>query len=69
MHFGPNNVFLVLNINFHPGLSAAEGEEAVDRIEKDIRQQYPGIQRIFIKVQAVSLERTNKAPDPVPTAG
>ena len=69
MHFGPNDVFLALDVNFHPGLLAAEVEEAVDRIEKTIRQQHPDIQRIFIEARAVSLERTNKAPDPVPTAG
>ena len=68
MHFGPNDVFLALDVNFHPDLSAAEIEEAVDRIEKNIRQQHPDIQRIFIEARAVSLERTNKAPDPVPTA-
>ena len=69
MHFGPNDVFLALDVNFHPGLSAAEVEEAVDRIEKNIRQQHPDIQRIFIEAHAVSLERANKAPNPVPTAG
>ena len=57
-------MFLALDINFHPDLSATEAEEVVDRIEKDIRQQHPGVQRIFIKAQAVSLERANKPPRP-----
>ncbi|MBC6606989.1 cation transporter [Hymenobacter sp. BT188] len=61
MHFGPNDVFLALDVNFQPGLSATAVEEAVDRLEKGIRKLHPDVQRIFIEARAVSVERTNKA--------
>jgi cation diffusion facilitator family transporter len=65
MHFGPNEVFLALDVHFRPDLSALEVEKAVDRIEKTIRQQHPDIKRIFIEARAVSTERERRA-EPAP---
>lgn len=61
MHFGPNEVFLALDVNFRKGISAIEVEQAVDRIEKNIRHQHPDIKRIFIEARAVSTERERKS--------
>jgi cation diffusion facilitator family transporter len=57
MHFGPNEVFLALDVNFKPQLTAVEVEEAVVQLEKKIRQAYPDIKRIFIEARAISKER------------
>ena len=54
MHFGPDTVLLTVDIEFHKRLSATEVEEAVDRLDKSIRTQYPNIKHIYIQAGAVS---------------
>ena len=54
MHFGPHTVLLTVDIEFHKKLSAMEVEEAVDRLEKGIRNKYPDIKHIYIEAGAIS---------------
>ncbi len=57
MHFGPNEVFLALDVNFKPDLTALEVEQAVVLLETNIRQAFPDIKRIFIEARALSSDR------------
>ncbi len=57
MHFGPNEVFLALDVNFKPELTAIEVEQAVVLLETNIRQAFPDIKRIFIEARALSPDR------------
>jgi len=57
MHFGPNEVFLALDVNFQPDLTALEIEQAVVRLEKNIRLTHPDVKRIFIEARALSADR------------
>ena len=54
MHFGPDTVLLTVDMEFHKRLFATKVEEAVDRLEKSIRTQYPNIKHIYIEAGAVS---------------
>ncbi len=54
MYFGPHTVLLTVDIEFNSNLSAAEVEETVDRLEKNIRRQYPDIKHIYIEAGAIS---------------
>ena len=54
MHFGPHTILLTVDIEFDEKLSAAEVEEAIDRLEKSIRGKYPDIKHIYIEAGAVS---------------
>jgi cation diffusion facilitator family transporter len=54
MHLGPHEVLLNLEIQFRRGLSAAEVEAAVDRVESAIRSRYPDVIRIFIEAESLS---------------
>jgi cation diffusion facilitator family transporter len=49
MHFGPDDVLLNLEIQFHNSLSAEELVAAVSRLEKAISEQHPNVNRIFIE--------------------
>lgn len=53
MHFGPSEILLNLDVQFHSGLSNAEVAQSVDRLEKQIREAHPDIKRIFIESEAL----------------
>jgi cation diffusion facilitator family transporter len=57
MYFGPQSVLLALDVEFDKRLTAAEVTSAVDRLEKNIRNQYPKIERIFIEAESLSKSR------------
>ena len=65
MYLAPREVLLTLEVDFKNNLSAEEVEQAVDRIEKRIREAYPQIKRIFI--EAESLKRKSD-PDNISTS-
>ncbi|MGB5831056.1 MAG: hypothetical protein WBG92_03585 [Thiohalocapsa sp.] len=53
MHFGPADVLLNLDVRFRSGLSTEEIMGAVDRLQHQIREQYPEIKRIFIEPESL----------------
>ncbi len=54
MYFGPHDVFLAIDIRFKKNQSSLEIENAVCRLEKDIRHSYPIVKRIFIETSSFS---------------
>jgi len=54
MYFGPHEILLALDVQFHAGLSAAEVTAAVDLIERQIRRQYPDITHIYIEAESLT---------------
>ena len=60
MQLGPDQVLLNVDIKFRSGLDVQQLEAAIDRIEQNIRQEDPAIQRIFI--EADSLKRSTDTP-------
>jgi cation diffusion facilitator family transporter len=57
MHFGPEEVLLNLQIDFHPGLPPGQITEAINRLEEKIREKHPEIKRIFIEARALQGEQ------------
>jgi cation diffusion facilitator family transporter len=53
MHLAPHEVLLNLAIEFREGLTLAELEAAIDRVEAAIRGQYPEVKRIFIEAKSL----------------
>ncbi|RMG67316.1 MAG: cation diffusion facilitator family transporter [Bacteroidetes bacterium] len=53
MHFGPENILLALDVEFKDELAADEIEQAVARLESEIREQHPAVKRIFIEAKAL----------------
>ncbi|MDP5169500.1 MAG: cation diffusion facilitator family transporter [Bacteroidia bacterium] len=53
MHFGPEDVLLALDVEFKDELSADDIEEAVRRIETNLRAEIPILRRIFIEAKAM----------------
>lgn len=59
MYFGPDTVLLTMKVQFREGLSAADQESTIDRMEKRIRADRPEIKHVFI--EAESLKSKDKA--------
>lgn len=52
MHFAPREVLLNISLSFVPSLSAAAIQEAVNRMEGEIKREHPEIRRVFIEAQS-----------------
>jgi cation diffusion facilitator family transporter len=54
MHLGPRGILVNLDVQFRRGLSAAELERAVDRLEARIRSAHPEVERIFLEARSLA---------------
>lgn len=53
MHVGPNSLLLNMDLDFREDLDAEEVETAVERLEQQIRTEYPRVQYIFLEANAL----------------
>ena len=58
MHFGPDKILLVIEVDLIDGLNLDQAEETVANLRKEIRQQQPKISQIYIQTQ--DLEDTSR---------
>jgi len=68
MQLGPNQVLLNVDIRFNRGLGVQELESAIERIEKNIRQADPTVQRIFIEVDSLKTPASRQLRETEPPA-
>ena len=52
MHMGPNDILVNLSVDFHDRITAAELEETIARLDRQIKQDCPNVKRIFIEAEA-----------------
>ena len=52
MHLAPHEILLALSVDFADGMSSQAVEKAVSQLEREIKQTYPEVRRVFIEVQA-----------------
>jgi divalent metal cation (Fe/Co/Zn/Cd) transporter len=52
MHMGPDFILVNISLDFHDDLSATEMEVVISRIDKQIKQAYKNVKRIFIEAEA-----------------
>jgi len=57
MHFGPNEVFVALSLDFDDTLAAGEVERIVSRIERKLKAAHPELQHVFIEAQSFDADR------------
>jgi cation diffusion facilitator family transporter len=53
MQLGPDQLLLNMDVQFDPGLSAAEIAAAIRRLETHIREQQPDVTNIFIETRSL----------------
>ncbi|MFM9923745.1 cation diffusion facilitator family transporter [Variovorax sp. H27-G14] len=49
MYVGPNDVLVVVDVNFHDDTDTGEAADAIAAIEKQVRARFPMIKRLFIE--------------------
>jgi cation diffusion facilitator family transporter len=54
MQLGPYEILVNLDVQFRPSLTAVEIQEAVQRLERNIRQRHPEAKRIFLETQSLA---------------
>jgi cation diffusion facilitator family transporter len=64
MHFGPNDVFVALSLDFEDSLPAAEVERTVTHIEREIKAAHPDVTRVFIEAQSFDADRRGGMAEP-----
>ena len=52
MHMGPNEILLNASLDFEDGLTAEGVETAISEFEREIKQRFPSIRRVFIEAQS-----------------
>ena len=61
MYLGPTDAILALDVSFKDQLTAAEIEQAVDRLQTVIKAQHPDFKRIFIEASALKQHQSGPA--------
>jgi cation diffusion facilitator family transporter len=51
MQFGPHDILLNMSVHFDDTLSSGDVEEIVSTLERQIKQRFPDIKRLFIEAQ------------------
>jgi divalent metal cation (Fe/Co/Zn/Cd) transporter len=63
MYIGPDDVLVTMDLDFDDGTAAADAAAAIAAVERDVRQRYPMIRRLFIEVGAVPAQQRWSRPD------
>lgn len=53
LHFGPEDIFCALSVDFRDGVSSEAVEASISKIEAAIKTRYPEIKRVFIEAQSM----------------
>ena len=51
-HLAPNDVLANLSVDFRDDLSSAEVEAAISQLERQIKERFPEVKRLFIEAQS-----------------
>ena len=62
MHFGPNDIFVALSLEFQDALPASGVEDAVTAIEQTIKARFPAVTRVFVEAQSLAADRRGGRP-------
>jgi divalent metal cation (Fe/Co/Zn/Cd) transporter len=64
MHMGAHSLLLNLDLQFRDALDADGVEAAIERLEQNIREEYPTIRYIFVEANSISKRRTSSGTSP-----
>jgi cation diffusion facilitator family transporter len=64
LHLGPDDVLLTLSVDFQDHRTAREVEEAISAMEREIKDTFPVVRRVFIEAQSLADHRAAAARHP-----
>jgi divalent metal cation (Fe/Co/Zn/Cd) transporter len=53
LHMGPDFILLNLSVDFADSLLAGDLEDTISRLDRQIKQAYPKIKRVFVEAEAM----------------
>jgi cation diffusion facilitator family transporter len=63
MYIGPDDVLVTMDLDFDDGTAAADAATAIEAVEREVRQRYPMIKRLFIEAGAAPAQQRWSRPD------
>jgi cation diffusion facilitator family transporter len=63
MYIGPDDVLVTMGLDFDDGTAAADAAAAIAAVERQVRDRYPMIKRLFIEAGAASARERWSRPD------
>ena len=63
MYVGPDDVLVTMDLDFDDGTAAAEAGTAIGNVERQVRERFPMIRRLFIEAGAASSQQRWSRPD------
>jgi cation diffusion facilitator family transporter len=60
MYVGPDDVLVTMDLDFDDGTAAVDATEAIKAVERQVRERYPMIKRLFIEAGAPSQQRWSR---------
>jgi cation diffusion facilitator family transporter len=63
MYVGPDDVLVTMDLDFEDGTAAADAGAAIAAVERQVRERYPMIKRLFIEAGAAPSQQRWSRPD------
>ncbi len=63
MYIGPDDVLVTMDLDFDDGTEAADAAAAIAEVERQVRERYPMIKRLFIEAGAAPTKERWSRPD------
>jgi cation diffusion facilitator family transporter len=63
MYIGPDDVLVTMDLDFDVGTAAADAAAAIAAVERQVRERYPMIKRLFIEAGAAPAQQRWSRPD------
>jgi divalent metal cation (Fe/Co/Zn/Cd) transporter len=63
MYVGPDDVLVTMDLDFDDGTAAADAGAAIAAVERQVRERYPMIKRLFIEAGGASAQERWTRPD------
>jgi cation diffusion facilitator family transporter len=63
MYVGPDDVLVTMDLDFDEGTAAADAAAAITAVERQVRERYPMIKRLFIEAGAAPAQERWSRPD------
>ncbi len=69
MYVGPDDALVTMDLAFDEGTSASEAAQTIAAVERQVRERFPMIKRLFIEAGSGPLVQRWSRPDAIRTAG